>query len=138
MVLKPGQGGGGAMPAPNEEAPPKGAMMMRMSPDGMTMGGRDATTDQLAQMISMQLGSTVLNETGLKGKYDYTLSFAAEMGGRMMGMPPPGAGDGGAPPPPQGLTIFTAVQEQLGLKLEARKKPVDVIIIDQIEQPSPN
>ena len=133
MAMKPGDGGGGAMPAP-----PKGATMMRMSPDGMTMAGRDATADQLAQAIAMQLGSTVVNETGLKGKYDYSLSFAPEMGGRMMGMPPPGGGDGGAPPPPQGPSLFSAVQEQLGLKLEAKKEPVDVIVIDHIEQPTAN
>jgi bla regulator protein blaR1 len=134
MTLKPGPGDGGAMP------PPKGATMMRMSPDGMTLGGRDATTDQLAQAIAMQLGSTVVNETGLKGKYDYSLSFTPEMGGRMMGMPPPGAGggDGGAPPPPQGPSLFSAVEQQLGLKLEAKKAPVDVIVIDHIEQPSAN
>lgn len=112
--------------------------MMRMSPDGMTMEGHDATADQLAQAITVQLGSTVVNETGLKGKYDYTLTFAPEMGGRMMGMPPPGAGDGGAPPPPQGPSIFAAVQEQLGLKLEAKKEPVDAVVIDHIERPSAN
>lgn len=117
---------------------PRSAMMMRMSPDGMTMEGHDATADQLAQAITVQLGSTVVNETGLKGKYDYTLTFAPEMGGRMMGMPPPGAGDGGAPPPPQGPSIFAAVQEQLGLKLEAKKEPVDAVVIDHIERPSAN
>ncbi|MGH9605906.1 MAG: TIGR03435 family protein [Terracidiphilus sp.] len=120
---------------------PRSATMMRISPEGMTMEGRDATAEQLAQAIATQLGSTVVNETGLKDKYDYTLTFAPEMGGRMMGMPapPPGAGDSGAPPPPpQGPSIFSAVEEQLGLKLEAKKQPVDVIVIDDIEQPSAN
>jgi uncharacterized protein (TIGR03435 family) len=56
----------------------------------------------------------------------------------MMGMPPPGAGDSSAPPPPQGPSIFTAVEEQLGLKLEGKREPVDVVVIDHIEQPSPN
>jgi bla regulator protein blaR1 len=59
--------------------------------------------------------------------------------------PGPGAGPGGspgadAPPPPDtsGPDIFTAVQEQLGLKLESEKGPVDVIVIDHIDKPSEN
>jgi uncharacterized protein (TIGR03435 family) len=138
-LVGPGGGEGRAMAAPDRGTkPPPGAMMQRVSPEGMTMEARGVTTDQLARMISMNLGSTVVNETGLKGKYDYTFSFAPEMGGRMMGMPPPGAGDSSAPPPPQGPSIFTAVEEQLGLKLEGKREPVDVVVIDHIEQPSPN
>jgi len=55
--------------------------------------------------------------------------FAARAG---WAPPPPGAGD------PNSQSIFTAVQEQLGLKLESTKGPVDVLVIDHVERPSPD
>lgn len=131
---KPGDGGGRMMP-------PKGAMIMQVSPQGMAMRGRDVKTDQLVQSIERVLGATVIDKTGLTGKYDYTLTFAPEMGaGPMGGLPPgpPPSGDHEASPPAQGPSLFTALQEQLGLKLVSSKEPVDVIVIDQIEKPSPN
>ena len=64
---------------------------------------------------------------------DFELTFAPE---RPLGALPPGV----EPPPvdPNAPTIFTAVQEQLGLKLDATKGPVDVWVIDRIEQPMPD
>jgi uncharacterized protein (TIGR03435 family) len=50
------------------------------------------------------------------------------------GMPPPDAGA----PDPNGKSIFTAIQEQLGLKLESAKGPVEVLVIDRLERPSEN
>ncbi len=148
------KGGPKLEPAKPDEAgagtngkPPMGAMMMRRSTQGMTMEGRGATMEQIAGFFSQQLGSTVVDKTHLTGKYDYTLEFASDigggmMGGRMMGAPPlpPPPPDGGAAPPPadRGPSIFTAVEEQLGLKLEEHKEPVDVIVIDHVEKPSPN
>jgi uncharacterized protein (TIGR03435 family) len=82
----------------------------------------------------------VLNRTGLQGVYDFTLKWTPGEGeGPMMGGPggpmPPDA-----PPPPDanGPTIFTALQEQLGLKLESQKAPMDTVVIDHVEQPSEN
>ena len=75
----------------------------------------------------------VVDRTGLSGNWDFELTFAAEAG-RGAPPPPPGvevpAGDPNAP------NLFTAVQEQLGLKLEATRGPVDVIVIDSIERPT--
>jgi bla regulator protein BlaR1 len=74
------------------------------------------------------------------GKYDITLKFAPEMGQLP---PPPGGGapDGMSPPPPSdpgGPTLQMAVQDQLGLKLESGKGPVELIVIEHIEKPSDN
>ena len=146
MDGKPETGGDGKMPPPPPGAgggaprPPMGRSMIRMSTQGMMIEAHGVKADGIAGTISTILGATVVDKTGLKGTYDFTLSFAPEMDGNMMGMPappPPGAG-GGAPPEPTGPSIFTAVQEQLGLKLEAHKEPVDVIVIDHIQQPSAN
>lgn len=55
----------------------------------------------------------------------------------MMKASNPGTGDS-APAPDAGPTLFTALEEQLGLKLQASKGPVDVVVIDQIQQPTAN
>jgi bla regulator protein blaR1 len=131
-------GGGGAKGAPGGPR-----TMMRMSTQGMTIDARGSTMPSLAQLISQQLGATVVDKTGLTGKYDFTLSFTPDnfmINGRMMGPGGGGpAGDSGAQSQePVGPSLFTAVQEQLGLKLVAEKENVDVVVIDQIEQPTAN
>jgi uncharacterized protein (TIGR03435 family) len=66
----------------------------------------------------------VVDLTGLHGVFDFNLDFAPD------GLAP---SDDGLPP-----SIFTAVQEQLALRLEARKGPVDVVVVDHAERPSKN
>jgi uncharacterized protein (TIGR03435 family) len=75
-------------------------------------------------------GREVRDETGLSGVYDFTLKW----------MPEPIAEDSGNPSPPEanGPSIFTALKEQLGLRLESTQAPSDVVVIDHIEQPTPN
>jgi bla regulator protein BlaR1 len=98
--------------------------------DGQGMG-----MDMLASQLSKPLGRTVLDKTGLKGQYDIKLEFTPDDGsGR-------GPGDGpeaAAPPDTAGPSIFTALQEQLGLKLESSKGPVEIIVIDRVEKPTEN
>lgn len=123
-------------------------LMMRRSAEGMRMECHAASMASLAQMISEQLGSTVVDRTGLTGNYDYTLSWVPDEGAgpMMVGSAPmmmrmSGAGtsaDSGVSKEASGPSLFTALQEQLGLKLETRKAPVDVVVIDHIERPSPN
>jgi len=115
------------------------AGVMRMGPGELT--GQALPIASLAHLLSQQLGRDVLDQTGLKGNYDFTLKWTPEPGeGMMLG----GPGGGGPPPesapPPDtsGPSLFTAIQEQLGLKLESRKGPVEVLVIDHVERPSEN
>ena len=110
----------------------------RMTANGQTMAG-------LAEMLSGQLDLPVVDMTGLTGKYDYTLYFAPEgmAGMRLPGglppPPPPSEAGGGmpaasAPDAQSNPNLFTALQEQLGLKLEQRKGPVELLVIDHLER----
>ena len=116
--------------------------MMRMGRGELT--GQGIALSFLASMLSRQLGRAVLDQTGLKGNYDFTLKWTPEQGQGMM-MGGPAGGPGGGPPPDgapapdaSGPSIFTALQEQLGLRLEATKAPAEVLVIDHVEKPSEN
>jgi uncharacterized protein (TIGR03435 family) len=116
-----------------------GAGMMRTQPGEIV--GQGIPLANLVRLLSFQFGSQVVDKTGLIGKYDFDLKWAPnEMEGPMP-RPPDGGQPGSenpAPPATTGPSIFTALEEQLGLKLESHKEPADVIVIDHIEQPSPN
>ncbi len=108
----------------------------------MGRGNLEASGVPLAnfiQALSQQLGRTVIDKTELKGLYDIKLQWTPEIG---QGGGPFGPGPGGPEPPPppdpSGASIFTAVQEQLGLKLESTKGPVDVLVIDSVQKPTEN
>jgi uncharacterized protein (TIGR03435 family) len=92
--------------------------------------------DMFTELLSHQLGLLIVNKTGLKGNYDFTLKWTPDEGqGQMPGGPP---ADTAPPADASGPSIFTALQEQLGLKLESQKGPVDTIVIDHVERPSEN
>jgi uncharacterized protein (TIGR03435 family) len=136
-----------AEPSPSPDDPPgaagapKGPMNMRGKM--MMMPGRiesqGSTLEMLAHSLSPQLGHTVIDKTGLTGKYDYTLQWTPDEG-----MTPTPGGAGGGPPHEEnavqggGPSLFTAVEEQLGLKIESTKGQVDVIVIDHLDLPSAN
>jgi uncharacterized protein (TIGR03435 family) len=106
--------------------------MMMMTPGRLQMGGQPLAT--LANTLGNQVGRPVLDETGLTGAYDLTLSYMPDAGGRG-GVPPVGAPD--LPPiDPNAPALPTALIEQLGLKLESAKGPVEMIVIDSIEPPT--
>lgn len=75
----------------------------------------------------------VIDATGLKGKYDFTLTFSSD-GMAASGAPAPSEGVGILPPSDVGITVFRAVEEQLGLKLEPRKITVNLFVIDHAEK----
>jgi bla regulator protein blaR1 len=102
------------------------------------INGQAVAMPFLVESLSRQLGSMVQDETGLKGNYDVSLEWTpdtATMKGPGDG--PPGPGN---PPPADsaGPSLYTALQEQLGLKLESRKVPVQVLVIDHVQPPSEN
>jgi uncharacterized protein (TIGR03435 family) len=93
---------------------------------GVKLGltGRSATLDQLAFFLSSPLGIPVLDKTGLSGHYDFDLDLTSHRTG--------GPGSRDSPADPVGV-IQTELSKQLGLKLEPRKMPIDMLIIDHIE-----
>ena len=90
---------------------------------------KDVRISALTDILTVEVGRPVVDKTGLAGRYDFHLKWTRETG--------PDAAEAGkdtdAPPP-----LFTALQEQLGLKLQAGKDPVQVVVIDRIEAPSAN
>jgi uncharacterized protein (TIGR03435 family) len=99
------------------------------TPGFIRMGGMPIS--QVVQMLTGQTGRLVFDRTSLTGSWDFMLTFAAEQ----RGQPPPGAPPLPAPDP-DAPSIFTALQEQLGLKLESARSPVEVTVIDSIEHPT--
>jgi uncharacterized protein (TIGR03435 family) len=95
----------------------------------------------VAQLLSMHLGRTVLDETGLIGSYDFTLQWTPEEGETAVFNGPKGSQlpADNTPTESSGPSIFAAIQEQLGLKLESQKGPVKILVIDHVEKkPSEN
>ncbi len=103
------------------EGPSPGGPYLSGPAPGKLVGTR-ASMASLTRALSRSLGRPVNDETGLHGQYDFTLSWAPD--------------DAGADA--SGPSLFTAVQDQLGLKLESKKAPVETIVIDHISTPSPN
>ena len=85
-------------------------------------------------MQSAVLDKPVIDQTGLPGRYDFTLKWTPDefqFGG--LGVKPPPPSDKDTAP-----DLFTAFQQQLGLKLESTKAQVDVVVVDRVEKPSEN
>jgi uncharacterized protein (TIGR03435 family) len=114
----------------------KGGFSMRVSSTEMSAQGAPVST--IVRFLSGQLGHHVIDKTGLTGKYDYTLKWDREEDERNMSPEASAGGAGSAPSASDsnGPSIFTALQEQLGLKLESQKGPVDVLVIDHAEKPT--
>ena len=93
---------------------------------------KGADMEGVARNLSHRLGRLVVNETALEGKFDFTLDFDQELRTEMRADNPIAGIEARKP------SLFTAVQDQLGLKLEARKSPVDMLVVDRIGRPSDN
>jgi uncharacterized protein (TIGR03435 family) len=115
------------------------AGVMRMWAGGIL--GQGISLASLAELLSRQLSRTVTDQTGLKGEYDIKLQWTPDQMSAAIPLGP--VGDNSRPdalPPPDstGPSIYTAIQEQLGLRLESTKGPVEVLVIDHVERPSEN
>lgn len=97
----------------------KGPNFVRGTTAGMHMEASKGTMENLARQLSLTAGRPVVDQTGLTGFYAFTLDWTS-------------AADSDLP------SVFTAVQEQLGLKLESQRAPVEMLIVDHADQPSAN
>ena len=85
---------------------------------------------QLARFLSLNVVERpVVNRTGLTSHYSWELDYTRNL------TAVPGAGE---PAAPSGISVFTALTEQLGLKLQPTSAPLDVVIVDSIDRPTPN
>jgi uncharacterized protein (TIGR03435 family) len=127
-----GAGGPGPVgPGGQRRSIPRG--MIQISPGGIN--GQAMEIKQFVSMLSRQVGRVVVDNTGLTGLFDVELNWTPDRTPPQGGLPP---GVELPPVDPNGPTIFTALQEQLGLKLETTTQPGDILTIERIEKPSEN
>jgi uncharacterized protein (TIGR03435 family) len=146
VLAKPGiKGGPGLVESPAgdcenslgpQPAPAKGARIEApcgtVNPMPGRIFGKRGRISQLADRLSTLLGRTVVDKTGLQGVYDIELEYTPDP--ELMSQLPSGQ----PPPDTSGPSLFTAIENQLGLKLQAGRGPVDSIVIDSAEKPTGN
>ncbi len=134
----PSEWAGGRMPPPGQaQAPaaPCGTVRIALEMSGARMEGAKIAMPELVRTLSLALGRAVEDRTGFTGLFDVRLDFLPDQTTEALPPPPPGSAaalDSRYP------SIVTALQEQLGLRLESARGPVDVIVIDHIERPTAN
>jgi uncharacterized protein (TIGR03435 family) len=119
-----------------EVAPPKPGERLRcgamFAPVAGEIHGGAIEISQLIATLGAMMRETMVDRTGLAGKFDVDLK------GNLEGFLPVGNIAGGTSARDLGPSIFTALQEQLGLKLEAQRGPVEVLAIEHVERPTPD
>ncbi len=110
---------------------PGNGRMMRMGRGQIEL--QHGTMGFFANELARQLGRTVIDKTELGGEYDIKLEWTPDEA-----TPGPPTGERPVPADAPGPSIFTALQEQLGLKLESTKGPVEILVIDRVEKPTEN
>jgi uncharacterized protein (TIGR03435 family) len=118
-----------ASTSPPEDPP---ALISTVYPQRIVMPARNVTMSDLARIMQRAiLDRPVVDKTGLSGRYDFDLEWApdeTQFGGEV----PPAAAEAQAAP------LFSAIQQQLGLRLEATRGPVQALVVDKAERPSAN
>jgi uncharacterized protein (TIGR03435 family) len=111
-------------------APPCSALLLGQPGTGMVKYQSEGVDlKELANMLSRRVGRPVINQTGLAGEFRFELSWLPDLPASQAA-DPAAANDG--------PSLFTALQEQLGLKLESSRGPVEVLVIESVERPTPN
>jgi uncharacterized protein (TIGR03435 family) len=94
--------------------------------------------EEVAGVMQAHLDRPVVDQTGLKGRFDFQLQWTPDETTQFTPLGAPGE----PPKPPEGAEtqpdLFTAIQQQLGLKLESTRAETDVLVIDKVEKPSEN
>ena len=115
---------------PAKESGSSGITSGRNSTTGLsTMSGKRASLVEIAANLSARLGRPVFDKTGLTDKFDFELSWVPDLTTSGTGAPSPAV---------SGPSLLTAVQEQLGLRLESQKGPIEILVIDQVSRPQEN
>jgi uncharacterized protein (TIGR03435 family) len=108
---------------------------VRINPGGTaSLGG--VRMDMFALILTPYVDRPIIDRTGLTSYYNVTLKWTREVRGASVA--PPGLPPGMPPLDPDAPNLFTAVQEQLGLKLENARAPLDVVVVDRVEHPTPD
>lgn len=115
---------------------PTGVNFCGVSPRPGMMIGQRVSMARIARELSPFAGRTVQDETGLTGSYDFQLTWTPDPGGSRGDLDKLKAA--GIPLDPSGPSFFSAIQEQLGLKLQSKKGRVEILVIDHADQPSEN
>jgi uncharacterized protein (TIGR03435 family) len=137
-------------PLPNKDGVPqlpagRRGMMMSIISGRLRLSGRSVPISELVNMLGNQSGRPIIDKTGLTGKYDFDLEFAPEGTIGWMGLPLPPPPPGGQPgvvagPNPADSqadpapALVTAMQDQLGLRLDPKKGPLEILVIDSAEK----
>jgi uncharacterized protein (TIGR03435 family) len=131
---------GGRMAPPAQGPLPRAtcgvASVMLAAPLGARIQGGKIAMPEFIRVLSMVLGRSVIDKTGFTGSFDLGLNFLPDEATPAMPPPPPDAA--GAPPVSNNPSILTAIHEQLGLRLESTKGPVETLVIDHAERPTEN
>lgn len=125
-ALRLKRGPGGTAPADGSE--PECQVAFNLSGGNMTISFRGETTSELARRVIPERDRPVLDKTGLSGTFDGELTFAPE----------PLPGFPRLPGSENGLSVFTALQEQWGLKLEPERGPIEILVIESAQKPTAN
>src|SRR5579862_5454373 len=130
FVLLLGKNGSKLMPSAGEPGP-------RMRVGRGTLSGNKAPITMLTTVLANQLGRPVVDKTGLTGEYDFTLQWTPDAA-PSTAVAPAATAPGAPPPIADGPSIFTAIQEQLGLRLDSKRELMDSLMVDNVEKPTEN
>jgi uncharacterized protein (TIGR03435 family) len=127
-------------PSKPKTGPAPGSAQMTSGAAGGQMRGFASSLANLTVMLTNYLHRPVIDRTGLTGIYDYTLRWTSDDGQTQSSSSIQRGPPSGLPStdPSGGASLLTAIQEQLGLKLESAKGPIELIVIDHVERPSGN